>query len=209
MATQHTDSSVRVFMDGDQQIIRFENEDGAPIPHDGGEVVVKLNGAPLTHKGDYGLSKSGQTTLVALHHPPSKGSEVTIERFTDLTQRRRFNRTGGATLKEVEHGLDKIHRAVIDNMRRIEGVERLVQVEHRVVEIPAEQQNADPVLVAQLIEHMTKDNRMSDDDAAKLATAIAVVVVNEFQQMTGDLARRVAAIESTLESIASVTGGEF
>ena len=209
MATKHTASSVVLTLDGHQQRFIFENEDGEPIPHDDGELVVKLDGEPLRFRDDYMLSRAGEKTIVSLLQKFPRGHELAIERFTEITQPRRFNRTGGASLKEVENGLDRITRALQDAVRRIAGVERVVQVEHRVVELAAEQQEVDPAFVAVLQEQLTQNQGMSEVDALELATIISTIVVQEFKALNDDLARRVAALEAALGRIAQVTGEDL
>lgn len=204
MATRTLDSAVRLTLDGHQQVVRFETTDGEPIPHEAGDLTVKLNGEPLKEGAHYTISKSGETTCVVLLQKHPRGYELSVERFTKLNQLRRLRRAKGATLENIEGGLDHITRAVQDNIRRLSDVERIVSVEHRVVEMPADAPTVDPALVVALEKHMANSG-MSDDDKAQLAETIAAVVMMEFAALHNDLARRVAALETQMNRLAAVT----
>jgi len=200
MATRNLISAVRATLDGDQQRFRFESDDGQPIPHETSDLVVKINGDPLVFREGWSTTQDGDTAIIILLKIHPRGSELSIERHTQLIQDHNFRRQGANSLNNVEKGMDHLTRAVQDGFRRLMDVERIVSVEHRVVEIPANVATPDPSLVTALEQHMSRAG-MTAEDKAELSEIIATVVVSEFAGLMEQQAHRVAALERELDNI--------
>lgn len=137
MTTLTTECAVTRTSDGKQQIFPFETDDGVIIPHEcPSEVVVSVNGRDLA-ASEYSISYDKGRSVVTLHAAPMLGAEVELSRHTHLIQPKKFRRSGDWDISVVEESLDRLTRAVIDALWRISKIEKVVQVEHRVVEVPA------------------------------------------------------------------------
>ena len=212
MTTLTTVSAVTFIGDGQRQIFPFETDDGTAIPHDHeGEVVVSVNGGELKAQADYTVTHDSGRSVVTFLRPPVLGGEIEIARHTELIQPKKFRRSGDWDITTVEAGLDRVTRGVLDALWRIAKLEKVVHVEHRVVEIPAE---FTPTITdvqglsEQLAELRESARQQPPENIDVLASAIADVVLSEVRKMqenqaryTSDLASRVASLEDKITAL--------
>lgn len=212
MTTLTTISAVTFVGDGQRQIFPFETDDGTAIPHEHpGEVFVSVNGHGLKDRSDYTVTHDKGRSVVTFLKPPVLGGEIEIARHTELIQPKKYRRSGDWEIGAVEASFDRLTRGVLDALWRISKLEKIVHVEHRVVEIPAEftptigdVQGLSEQLAALRETARTQGGNNTEDFAA----AIAQVVLSEVKRMqenqakyTADLASRVARLEDQMTAL--------
>lgn len=212
MTTLTTVSAVTFTGDGQRQIFPFETEDGTAIPHEcPSEVVVSVNGSELKERVDYTITHDNGRSVVTFLRPPILGGDIEIARYTQLVQPKKFRRSGDWDITAIEASFDRVTRGILDALWRIAKLEKVVHVEHRVVEIPAEftPTIADVQgLSEQLAELRESARQQPPENIDVLASAIADVVLSEVRKMqenqaryTSDLASRVASLEEKITAL--------
>lgn len=212
MTTLTTVSAVTFIGDGQRQIFPFETDDGTAVPHESpSEVVVTVNGAELKDRQDYTITHDSGRSVVTFLRAPVLGGDIEIARHTELVQPKKFRRSGDWDITAVEASLDRVTRGVLDALWRISKLEKIVHVEHRVVEVPAEFTPAIADvqgLAEQLAELRESSAQQAPENMDDLASAIAQVVLNEVNRMQenqakymSDLASRVARLEDQMTAI--------
>lgn len=208
MTTMTTACAVTLTSDGQRQIIPFETEDGTAIPHDAPEeVIVSVNGADLKPTEDYTITHHDGRSVVTLLKAPQAGSEIEISRHTHLIQPKKFRRSGDWDIKLIEEGLDRVTRGVIDALWRIAKIEKVVHVEHRVVDVPAHVAAPTVADVKGLSEELQRLRESSVQQApanlAEVAETIANVVLSEVRQITHAQSHDVARLASEVARLQS------
>lgn len=212
MTTLTTVSSVTFIGDGQRQIFPFETEDGTAVPHESpSEVIVFVNGAELTDRVDYTITHDQGRSVVTLLSPPVLGGDVEISRHTQLVQPKKYRRSGDWNISEVEASFDRVTRAVLDALWRISKLEKIVHVEHRVVEVPADYAPSitDVMGLSEQLRELRESSRQQPpENIDDMAAAIAQVVLSEVKKMqenqqkyTSDLASRVARLEDQMTAL--------
>lgn len=217
MTTLTTACAVTRASDGRQQIYPFETDDGVVIPHEApGEVVVSINGHELA-ASEYSISHDSGRSVVTLHKPPQLGAEIELSRHTHLVQPRKFRRSGDWDISAVEVSFDRLTRAVIDALWRIAKIEKVVQVEHRVIEVPAHVSAPTVNDVQGLADELQKLRESSQQQVpanlADVAETIAEIVLSEVKthqvaasKIDEALASRVARLEEQLTALYNEVG---
>lgn len=205
MTTLTTVSAVTFIGDGRRQIFPFETDDGTAIPHENpSEVVVTVNGSELKERTDYTVTHDSGRSVVTFLRPPVFGGDIEIARHTELIQPKKFRRSGDWDITTVEAGLDRVTRGVLDALWRISKLEKIVHVEHRVVEVPADFTPAISDvrgLAEQLSELRESSRQQPGENIDDVAAAIAQVVLSEVKKMQENQARHVADLASRVASL--------
>lgn len=211
MSVQTVHSAVTYHADGVRQLFHFVDPDGNPIPLEFPEDLnVRIDDHYLHYKADFMISTDDGKPLVTMFTPPPRGVEVHLERNTLLTQMLKFRRQGDWTIDGVEKGMDRIIMAVQDTVRRVAQIEKVVSVEHRVVEVPLGENKADPELVLAITKELERaqPQGLVEADISKLSEIIALVVVQEMRDQMQPFGVRLAALEAKMHALGVATSEE-